>query len=119
MAKQLSKRCDGSHVHQHLEGELTKQAAYDPVPLMLAILRGIRDTADLVHASHEEEQPGIDSKIVAQSIGLNDAPDGHSWVATFKDRDMPCAAQASTSTFKFANGTTSANRLELPWHVQR
>ena len=46
MLKQLSKRCSGGHTHQHLVGGRSANAAFYPLPLVTAILRGIRDTYD-------------------------------------------------------------------------
>ena len=45
MAKRLQARCDRSHVHQQLTGGRCKDAAYYPLPLIRAILRGIHDTS--------------------------------------------------------------------------
>ena len=44
MARQLQKRCDHSHVHQQLVGGRCKDAAYYPLPLIRAMLHGMRDT---------------------------------------------------------------------------
>ena len=44
MARQLQKRCDHSHVHQQLVGGRCKDAAYYPLPLIRAMLQGMRDT---------------------------------------------------------------------------
>jgi hypothetical protein len=46
MAEGLDKRCDRSHRHQHLVGGRAAAAAFYPLPLVRAILRGIRATAD-------------------------------------------------------------------------
>ena len=45
MAKCLQKRCDRSHVHQQLVGGRAAAAAFYPLPLIRAILKGMRDTA--------------------------------------------------------------------------
>ena len=39
MSEQLSKRCDGSHQHQHLTGGRCKDAAFYPLPLVRSILK--------------------------------------------------------------------------------
>ena len=39
-------RCDRSHVHQHFTGGRCKDAAYYPLPLIRAIIRGIHDTSE-------------------------------------------------------------------------
>ena len=46
MAAQLSKRCKRDHVHQQLVGGRAAEAAFYPLPLIRAILQGMRDTAD-------------------------------------------------------------------------
>ena len=46
MAECLDRKCDRSHVHQHLEGGRAAEAAFYPLALIRAILRGIRATAD-------------------------------------------------------------------------
>ena len=46
MANRLGVRCDGSHEHTALHGKQLEAAAFYPVRLRLAILRGMRDTAD-------------------------------------------------------------------------
>ena len=49
MLSRLSRKCDGSHPHQHLIGGRAAAAAYYPPKLISQILRGIRDTADAEH----------------------------------------------------------------------
>ena len=46
MVLALDRRCDRSHEHQHLVGGRAAAAAFYPLPLVRAILKGIRDTAD-------------------------------------------------------------------------
>ena len=46
MIECLDKRCDRSHRHQHLSGGRAAEAAFYPLPLIRAILKGMRDTAD-------------------------------------------------------------------------
>ena len=41
MLRQLGKRCDKSHEHQHIVGNRAKAAAFYPVPLVRAIIKGI------------------------------------------------------------------------------
>ena len=78
MIQQLSRRCDRSHVHQHLEGGRPANAAFYPIELVEAILRGIRDTAD---AEGVREEPEHDDKVLcamaaaAQNVG-DDLDDG-------------------------------------------
>ena len=46
MAEGLGRRCDRSHTHQHLVGGRAAEAALDPIPLIRAILKGMRATTD-------------------------------------------------------------------------
>ena len=41
MASQLNLRCKGDHKHQHLVGNRCRDAAFYPVPLVKAMLKGI------------------------------------------------------------------------------
>ena len=54
MLECLDKRCDRSHQHRHLTGGRCKDAAFYPLPLVKAILRGIRCTADAEAHCKEE-----------------------------------------------------------------
>ena len=44
MISQLDRRCDRSHTHQHLTGGRCAEAASYPLPLIRAILKGIKAT---------------------------------------------------------------------------
>ena len=46
MAECLDRRCDRSHKHQHLAGGRAAEAAFYPLPLIRAILKGMRKTSD-------------------------------------------------------------------------
>ena len=58
MVECLDKRCDRSHKHQHLSGGRAAEAAFYPLPLIRAILKGMRDTADseTYHRDNTTEQ---------------------------------------------------------------
>ena len=47
MLRRLAKKCTGTHPHQPLMGGRAANAAFYPPGLVLEILRGIRDTADV------------------------------------------------------------------------
>ena len=55
MIARLGKICDRSHVHRHLTGGRCAEAAFYPLPLIRAILRGIRDTADAAKFKADEK----------------------------------------------------------------
>ena len=46
MVECLEKRCDRSHKHQGLSGGRAAEAAFYPLPLIRAILNGMKATAD-------------------------------------------------------------------------
>ena len=49
MIKRLSLLCSGNHEHQPLIGGRAAAAAFYPLPLIVEMIRGIRDTADQAH----------------------------------------------------------------------
>ena len=60
MLRQLSRRCDHSHKHQHLVGGRCADAAFYPLPLIRAMLNGIEDTTKAMqHARMEELEGGM------------------------------------------------------------
>ena len=61
----LSTRCDQSHVHQQLTGGRARDAAFYPMPLVEAILKGIALTAD------------SDAKIIASLNGIRSMEENH------------------------------------------
>ena len=56
MSRQLCKKCDGSHSHQHLTGGRARDAAFYPLPLVKAILKGIALQAQLDVKSTDLEE---------------------------------------------------------------
>ena len=55
MAARLNRTCDGSHDHVALHGKALSEAAFYPVQLRIAILRGMRDQADHEYRLMSEE----------------------------------------------------------------
>ena len=55
MTEGLDKRCDRSYRHQHLVGGRAAAAAFYPLSLVCAILRGIRSTADAERIRNDGE----------------------------------------------------------------
>ena len=69
MARRLQKRDDHSHVHQQLVGGRCKGAAYVPLPLIRAMLRGMHDTT----TAHGKDQQEMEE--LAQTLNaLSDHP---------------------------------------------
>ena len=56
MLEQLDRRCDRSHVHRHLTGGRCAEAAFYPLPLIKAILKGIKATHDDEKAKREDKK---------------------------------------------------------------
>ena len=54
MDRKSQKRCGHSHIHQQLVGGRCKDVAYDPLPMMRAMLRGINDTTTAKGKDHKE-----------------------------------------------------------------
>ena len=64
MLARLDKRCDRSHAHEWLVGGKAHNAAFYPKALILAILRGIRDTADAEALREQEpEHPDLEQAL--------------------------------------------------------
>ena len=86
MLRRLERKCQGGHRHEHLVGGKPAAAAFYPLALVEAILRGIRDTADaadqdfhaavpspLVHAVQkagqiQDVQPGVSARLEAEDL---------------------------------------------------
>ena len=58
MAEILSKRCNGNHKHQPLVSGRCYEAAFYPLKLVQAIIRGIRATADAEYQARIQEREG-------------------------------------------------------------
>ena len=54
MVRQLEKKCDRSNSHQILEGARCADAAFYPIKLIRAILKGIQDTTEAERHRHAE-----------------------------------------------------------------
>ena len=75
MLHRLSRRCDGQHDHQHLEGGRAAAAENYPDNLVRAIVQGMADTRDNVHAlnnMNEDEWNAIRS--LTEQTTPNDEP---------------------------------------------
>ena len=70
MLKRLSKLCKGEHDHQPLIGGRASQAAFYPLPLVMEILRGIRDTAD----REAKEETNDENSVLLQPLSTGLAP---------------------------------------------
>ena len=73
MSRHLQRTCDGLHSHQHLVGGRCKEAAYYPLPLVKAILMGIKDTADALAARKSELEQRME-RLLAISDSAGNIP---------------------------------------------
>ena len=71
MTAQLDRRCDRSHNHQHLTGGRCADAAFYPLPLIQAILKGIKATTTAEDAAQE----GKKARAYMQAIGMEPMSD--------------------------------------------
>lgn len=70
MLKRLDANCHEPHRHEHLTGGEAATAAFYPVALMEAVLRGIQSTADAEAQALEEDnnKPLIHAVVRAGSL---------------------------------------------------
>ena len=73
MIQRLSKRCSG-HVHQQLVGGRAAQAAFYPLELVLEILRGMRDQANVEDQREREEGTAKQMSLLASMYPV---PENH------------------------------------------
>ena len=111
MLDRLSKTCDSSHVHQKLVGPRAAKAAVYPTPLIEAMLRGIRDTADAEH----REDLGIEDALLVQSVEragqLHDVPPGVE--ARALEQDLDSDLDGATVDFHVRGG--KCVQLPVQW----
>ena len=115
MLECLSRRCAGKHVHQPLMGGRAAEAAFYPMDLITAILRGMRNTADANHVEEESvDHPMKEemNKLMAQLTVSADVPDLHSMTMAALSNAQDVAKQVAQTvlTLKYANGTTQKIR---------
>ena len=89
MAEGLDRRCDRSHKHQHLEGGRAAEAAFYPLPLIRAILKGIRATSDLEHATRDNQ--------VEQMSFISDLANHQGTVPVEPQADVPHSCVSRTN----------------------
>ena len=71
MLVQLDHRCDRSHNHRHLTGGRCADAAFYPLPLIKAILKGIKATHGIEKTKREDKK----SQTYLHAIGSQVAPE--------------------------------------------
>ena len=84
MTAQLDRQCDRSHAHQHLTGGRCADAAFYPLPLIQAMIKWTKATADVEDAAQE----GKKSKAYMQASGMEPLSD--------KAQEMPTSEPAET-----------------------
>ena len=109
MLNRLSRKCDKSHIHQHLLGGRAAAAAYYPPELISQILRGIRDTAD---AEKTEPEWTREMGEAMAAIGMcHDLP-STSLLAAYKESDLAHANAKRKVVFKYLDGREVALSLD-------
>ena len=112
MLSRLSRKCDGSHTHQHLiAGRAAAAAFFYPEALVQNILRGIRDTRD----AEVREAEGHEGALLVQNVHragtLHDIP--AELDARLQDVDLKHNVENAKLRFRFRDG--SSQLLNLPW----
>ena len=89
----LDKICDRSHKHQHLSGGKAAEAAFYPLPLIRAILKGMRDTADS-EANHRdntmEQNEFVNAFAETQGTVPMSASQVYSYISNNSDKWRQC-----------------------------
>ena len=75
MINQLGRKCPGDHAHQHLVGNRAKDAAFYPVPLVRAILKGISLQTAETAQSRKMMKGELESAIAAVSMSKSQEPE--------------------------------------------
>ena len=109
MLRRLSKRCGKGHDHQHLMGGRAAAASFNSKELVLEILRGMRDTADL---EEPWEEPDVEMVIAMAKASITD--DGEKdLVAVMKQEDLARQVGSPSIKFKYADGRVTTQKLQF------
>ena len=111
MLKRLSTRCKKDHEHQHLLGGRAKDAENYSPKLILEILRGMRDTADLEEEWGDETEKDIDSAMINSS--LFHSPKFSSLAAAYRAMDVEEETRALKVKCKYGNGKNEMLTLKF------
>ena len=98
MARQLQRRCDHSFVHQQLEGGRCEDAAYYPLPVICAMLQGVRDTRVAESKDRHEQE-----ELVQTLSAIGDHP------ARLPEVHAPRQAAQTSKTPKTGGGYMNIN----------
>ena len=77
MLKELGKECDRKHRHQHLLSGRAAGAAFYPLKLMKAILRGISRTADATQSLQSLQEEEYDTHLLMSIAPLDNSLPSH------------------------------------------
>lgn len=111
MLRRLSRKCDGSHVHQQPTAGRAAAAAFYPEALVEQILRGIRDTTDAEHREVEGQEGALLVQAVQRSGKLEDTPADLD--ARPKAEDLKQKVENAKIRFHFQDGRSQL--LKLQW----
>ena len=105
MLARLDKKCPKNHKHAALFGKRLAQAAFYPEDLVLAILRGIRDTEDAKdERKHEYDSMDIEPLMaIASKCSEVRAP---TVVESCNEQDLRLSLATKTVPFKYDDGRT-------------
>ena len=108
MQESLSKRCSGTHIHQPLMGGRAAAAAYYPLGLITAILRGIRNTADA-----EDKGDPVDPQLVQPMLTAGYVQDEPSQtiISAITDQDLEREVARQEIEVKYADGSKKRPNL--------
>ena len=109
MLNRLSRRCSGTHVHQHLVGGRAKAAEDYSIELITDIIRGMRDTADAEEKWGDECHEDVSAAMV--TAGLFQDVKQTSVAAAYMAEDAAAATENLTIKVKYANGRTATTNL--------
>ena len=109
MVNRLSKRCSGTHKHQHLLGGRAADAAFYPLDLISEILRGIRDTYEAEHPEHDLPSREI-RRAMARASMLHDQETSR--LAALTEDNRKNNNTPKTTTLHYSNGTTKTINLD-------
>ena len=103
MLKRLSRRCQENHVHEHLLAGRPKDAALYPLPLIVEILRGMRDEADHRHHAYDHDEMAL-NMVSAIHSAMPTPPPTHK--STYAAETLHDQNKKKTSTAHYMDGST-------------
>ena len=110
MLKRLSRRCQNDHPHQHLLGGRAKDAALYPLPLIVEILRGMRDEIDHKHHTYDPDEATF-NMVNAIHIKFPPAPPTHQ--STLDSEKLASKNAARTCKVHYLDGAQRTTTFDF------